>query len=157
MGLVMLTGMAIMPLMMNAQANTNQQVADEIMGIVKAQWAAESADPGNLTEIYKNISDDYTEFNEAYATRIDGKSLAMRLDEPSGKSAERRVASEMLNAKVQVYGDVAILTYNYAGVTKNKDGDLKPNRAKSTRVYAKQNGKWKLVHGNFAADPLPEN
>ena len=63
----------------------------------------------------------------------------------------------MLNPKVQVYGDVAILTYNFAGVVKNKDGELKPSRAKSTRVYAKQGGKWKLVHANFAADPLPND
>ena len=63
----------------------------------------------------------------------------------------------MLNPKVQVYGDVAILTYNFAGVEKDKDGETKPTRAKSTRVYAKINGKWKLVHANFASDPLPKD
>ena len=152
----MLSSMAILPSTIYAQANANQQIADEIMGIVKAQWAAEIADPGNLTESYKNIADDYTEFNGTYATRLDGKSLVMRLDEPSGKAPGRTVAAEMLNAKVQVYGEVAILTYNFAGITKNKDGEMKPVRAKSTRVYAKQGGKWKLVHGNFAADPIPE-
>ena len=39
-----------------AQANTNQQIADEIIGIVKAQWAAEIADPGNVAEQFKNIA-----------------------------------------------------------------------------------------------------
>ncbi len=67
------------------------------------------------------------------------------------------MASEMLNPKVQVYGDVAILSYNYAGVFKNKDNEMEPSRAKSTRVYAQQGGKWKLVHANFAPDPLPKN
>ena len=66
------------------------------------------------------------------------------------------MASEMLNPKVQVYGDAAILTYNYAGVSKNKDNEMKPVRAKSTRVYVKQGGSWKLVHANFAPDPLPK-
>ena len=33
----------------------------------------------------------------------------------------------MANAKVQVYGDVAILSYNYVGSTKNKDGEIEPN------------------------------
>jgi ketosteroid isomerase-like protein len=56
-----------------------------------------------------------------------------------------------------VYGDVAILSYNYAGVASNKDGVVEPVRAKSTRVYAKQGGSWKLVHANFAADPMPGN
>lgn len=137
--------------------NTNQQIADEIIGMVKAQWAAQAVDPGNVTEIFKNVADDYTEFNGQYSTRIDGKSVSMSLAEPAGKSPARRVAAEMLNPKVQVYGDAAILTYNFAGVIKNKDGELKPFRAKSTRVYAKQGGKWKLVHSNFAADPMPEN
>jgi ketosteroid isomerase-like protein len=61
----------------------------------------------------------------------------------------------MVNEKVQVYGDVAILTYNYVGATKNKDGQVEPARAKSTRVYVKQGGRWMLVHANFGADPLP--
>lgn len=63
----MFSSMAILPSTTYAQANANQQIADEIMGIVKAQWAAEIADPGNLTESYKNISDDYTEFNGTMA------------------------------------------------------------------------------------------
>ena len=33
---------------------------------------------------------------------------------------------------------------------------ITPNRAKSTRVFAKLNGKWMMVHANFAADPLPK-
>ena len=156
-GLVMLTCIAITPSTIYAQANTNQQTTDEIIGIVKAQWAAEIDDPANIAEQFKNIADDYTEFNGDYATRIEGKSLSMRLSEPSGKDPNRTAAAEMLNPKVQVYGDVAILTYNYAGVSRNKDGETKPVRAKSTRVYAKQSGKWKLVHANFAPDPLPKN
>lgn len=154
-GLVVL-GMTFFSLTAKAQT-TNQQVADEIMNMVKAHWAADIADPTNAAEINKNTADDYTEFNPAYSTRIDGKATGMRLAEASSKDPNRRVAAEMLNPKVQVYGDVAILTYNYAGVTKNKDGETKPSRAKSTRVYAKIAGKWKLVHGNFASDPMPKD
>ena len=139
-----------------AQGN-NQQIADEVMNMVKAQWAAQAADPTNMAEIDKNSADDYTEFNPSYATRVDGKALSSRLGEATGKDPSRRLAAEMLNPKVQVYGDVAILTYNFAGVEKDKDGETKPTRAKSTRVYAKINGKWKLVHANFASDPLPKD
>ena len=157
LGFVMLMGI-ILPLSISySQTNTNQQVADEIMGMVKAQWAAQAADPGNTAEIYKNVADDYTEFNGDYSTRVDGKNVAMRFAEPAGTAPGRRVAAEMLNPKVQVYGDVAILSYNFAGLNKNKDGELKPFKAKSTRVYAKQNGKWKMVHGNFGSDPMPTN
>jgi ketosteroid isomerase-like protein len=154
-GLIVL-GMTILTSTSFAQGN-NQQIADEVMNMVKAQWAVQAADPTNFTEMDKNTADDYTEFNSSFATRIDGKALASRLGEASGKDPSRRLASEMLNPKVQVYGDVAILTYNFAGQVKNKGGEVKPTRAKSTRVYAKMNGKWKLVHANFAADPMPED
>ena len=35
------------------------------------------------------------------------------------------------------------------------DGDTKPARAKSTRVFVNQGGKWMMVHANFAPDPVP--
>ena len=157
LGFVMLIGVISTPSISFSQANSNQQVADEIVSMVKAQWAAEIADPSNMTAMFKDFADDYTEFNGEFATRLEGKSLNMRLSEPAGKDPNRTMVSEMLNPKVQVYGDVAILSYNYAGISKNKDGEMKPNRAKSTRVYAKLDGKWKLVHANFAPDPLPKN
>ena len=47
---------------------------------------------------------------------------------------------------------MAILSYNFVGVTKDKDGKAEPTRAKSTRVYVKKNGQWWLVHANFGAD-----
>ncbi len=81
----------------------------------------------------------------------------MKFAEAFSKDPGRNMAAEMLNPKVQVYGDVAILSYNYAGIFKNKDGEMEPDRAKSTRVYVKQEGKWKLVHANFAPDPKPKD
>ncbi len=153
----MLIGTIILPSNSYSQANTNQQIADEIMGMVKAQWAAQAADPGNVAEIVKDMADDYTEFNGDYSTRVDGKNVVTSLAEPAGKAPGRRVAAEMLNPKVQVYGDVAILTYNFAGINKNKDGELNPFKAKSTRVYVKQGGKWKMVHANFGSDPMTTN
>ncbi len=139
---------------MPAYADTaSPAVTAEIIGIVKAQWAA--GNQKNLVESQKNIAEDYTELNGDAATRVDGRALAARFEEALNKDPGTSVSSEMLNPKVQVYGDVAILSYNYLGYTQDKDGTVKPNRAKSTRVYAKQGGKWMLVHANFAADPLP--
>ena len=75
----MLTGISCFPFFTNAQAN--QAVADEIIKIVKAQWAAEIADPTNVAEHLKTFADDYTEFNGDYATRLEGKALITRLSE----------------------------------------------------------------------------
>jgi ketosteroid isomerase-like protein len=36
------------------------------------------------------------------------------------------------------------------GAVQNADGTISQTTAKSTRVYAKQNGDWMLVHANFA-------
>jgi ketosteroid isomerase-like protein len=58
--------------------------------------------------------------------------------------------SDMQNGRVQVYGDTAILTYNFAGLRRGADGKVVPSLAKSSRVYVKQSGKWMLVHANFA-------
>lgn len=60
------------------------------------------------------------------------------------------VYSDMQNARVQVYGDTAILTYNFAGIRKDASGKTSANTAKSTRVYVKMGNEWKLVHANFA-------
>ncbi|MGA8212820.1 MAG: hypothetical protein WB799_04460 [Candidatus Sulfotelmatobacter sp.] len=56
------------------------------------------------------------------------------------------MVTEIINPKVQVYGDTAILTYNFAGLRQAKDGKIEPDTAKVTRVYVKQTGKWMLVH-----------
>src|SRR5213594_4469164 len=143
---------------MNASAQqADQATADAVIAMVKAQWAAEIKDPTNVAEQMKDASDDYTEFNGDYATRLDGKSMNSRLAEASGKESGKTIASEMANPKVQVYnGNVAVLTYNYVGLTQDKDGKTEPTRAKSTRVFVKKDNKWTLVHANFGADPLPK-
>ena len=144
---------------MNVSAQqADQATADAVIATVKAQWAADIKDPTNVAEQSKDQSDDYTELNGQYATRLDGKSINSRLAEAAAKGSEKRTAAEMLNPKVQVYnGNVAILTYNYAGLTQDKDGKTTPARAKSTRVFVKKGDKWTLVHANFAADPLPKS
>jgi len=137
-----------------AQKDTNAAVAGEVIALAKAQWAAENATPPNVTEDFSSIADDYSEFNGDYSTRLDGKPLNLRLAEAGNKATGRTIVSEMANPRVQVYGDCAILSYNFVGMTIDKDGKTEPSRAKSTRVYCKIDGKWKLVHANFAPDPL---
>src|SRR4026208_263565 len=97
----------------NASAQqADQATSDAVIAMVRAQWAAEIKDPTNVAEQTKDASDDYTEFNGDYATRLDGKTMNSRLAEATGKASGKTVAAEMANPKVQVYnGNVAILTY----------------------------------------------
>jgi ketosteroid isomerase-like protein len=142
----------------NASAQqADQATTDAIIAMTKAQWASEIKDPTNVTEQTKDMSEDYTEFNGQYATRLDGKAMNSRMTEAAGKDSGKTISAEMANPKVQVYnGNVAILTYNYVGLTQDKDGKTTADRAKSTRVFTKKDNKWMLVHANFAADPMPK-
>ncbi len=156
--LVLIASVCCTAFAMNASAQqADQATADAVIAMVKAQWAAEIKDPTSVTEQMKDASDDYTEFNGQYATRLDGKAMNSRLAEAAGKDSGKTIAAEMANPKVQVYdGNVAILTYNYVGLTLGKDGKTEPQRAKSTRVFVKKDNKWTMVHANFGADPVPK-
>jgi ketosteroid isomerase-like protein len=143
--LMVFVGIAVLSLSVFAAHHT---VADQVIAVTKAQWAAEMRK--DVDAAMKNVADDYTEFNPDYPTRLDGKAMNVRLSEAFNSGSGDTVAAEMANPKVQVYGDVAILTYNYIGAAKNKDGEIESVKAKSTRVYVKQDGQWMLVHANFA-------
>ena len=137
-----------------AWAADDPRVAAEIMALARAQWASEISGQPPAQQM-ASLADDYTEFNGDYPTRIDGKAMALAMNSipPSTKS----VFGDMQNPKVQVYGDTAILTYNFAGITRQADGKTQPSLAKSTRVYHRQGGRWMLVHANFAPVQVPQN
>ncbi|MFC5578302.1 hypothetical protein ACFPOA_09805 [Lysobacter niabensis] len=99
---------------------------------------------------------DYTEFNPDVPTLIEGKATAARFYEASLQGGDKGLVSEMINPHVQTYGDTAILTYNFAGMTKGSDGKIHNTFAKSTRIYVKQGGAGKLVHANFAPVITPD-
>jgi ketosteroid isomerase-like protein len=147
-----IAGLALMAMIAASgpvSAAEDAKVAAEIMALARAQWAAEVAGK-SVAEQSVATAADYTEFNPDYPARIEGKELADRLAAASISDGTKVLAADMVNPKVQVYGDTAILTYNFVGVGRDKDGKNSPGAAKSTRVYTKIDGKWMLVHANFA-------
>ncbi len=138
-----------------AQQPSDMQVADEVIRITRALWAADAQ--RDLSGAMRHIADDYTEFNPQFATRLDGKAISRTLTEAGHRAAGTTLVYDMANPKVQVYGNVAILSYNYVGVAQDGNGVNQTIRAKSTRVYVRQGNEWMLVHANFGADPLPGN
>ena len=137
-GLVMMSPMSVLA-----------DAAEEVIAITKAQWAAEIAEKGS-SDVMANVADDYTEFNSGVPVRIDGKALNNRMVEAGMQGSDKLILAEMLNAKVQVYGSTAILTYNFVGATKSTEGAIDNVLAKSSRVYVKGKDGWKMVHANFA-------
>jgi ketosteroid isomerase-like protein len=130
-----------------AAAKEDAQVEAGVIALAKAQWAAEMAGAPTAEQL-GSLADDYTEFNGDFPTLIVGKAMAERM--LAVPLDTKPAFSDMQNPHVQVYGDTAILTYNFAGMTRAADGKITPSLAKSTRVYVKDKGKWWLVHANFA-------
>jgi hypothetical protein len=129
------------------RAADNPQVAAEVMALARTQWASEIAGEA-MSQQNVSLADDYTEFNGDFPTLLVGKTMATRMGEVT--PYDKAMYSDMQNGRVQVYGDTAVLTYNFAGLRRGADGKVNPSLAKSTRVYVKQSGKWMLVHANFA-------
>ncbi len=135
----------------------NAKIAEAVIAMTKAEWAADIRDPSSVAEQSKDLAEDYTEFRPEYPTRLEGKDMYTRINTAGATGSSRTISSEMFNPKVQVYnGDVAILSYQYVGMDKDKDGKTETTRVKVTRVYVKRDGKWMLVHKNVGADPLPK-
>ena len=141
--------MIILGLILAAPTSAIADVADDVIALAKAQWAAELAN-APAAKVMETGADDYSEFNPQYPTRIDGKALNSKFAEAAEKDKAKLLVAEMANPRVQVYGDVAILTYNFMGAIQNADGTITQTTAKSTRVYAKQGGDGMFVHANFA-------
>ena len=129
-------------------------VAAGVMALARAQWAAERSG-GTTAQQLASLADDYTEFNADYPTLLVGKAMAEAM--AAVPQDTKPMFSDMQNPHVQVYGDTAILTYNFAGMNRGSDGKIAPATAKSTRVYVKDGGKWWLVHANFAPVRGPDD
>ena len=150
--------LALSALPLTAQATrsaSSKAAADEVIAATRAQWAAEMKK--DVAGWGRNVSEEATIFEAAYPTRLDGKATLQRIQEGAATGSDTIVTAEMANEKVQVYGDVAVLTYNYIGAVKSSDGKIAPSLAKSTRVYVRQGGQWMLVHANFAPVTAPDN
>ena len=153
LGILLASGASVLAQSAKPAAASNKQAADEVIALTRAHWAAEMKK--DAAAWGRNVAEEYTVFEGAFPTRIDGKAMMQHIVEGNFSSSDTLITAEMANEKVQVYGDVAILSYNYIASIRNKDGKVSPAMAKSTRVYVKQGGQWMLVHANFAPVTAP--
>ena len=102
-----------------------------------------------------------TYFDPLRDKRVDGLEALTALLEPikQFKGAITEPPYEMIDAKVQQYGDVALLTFNltnYGRVSGGPEAVLA--RWNSTQIYARMGQTWKLVHSHWSytkPDPKP--
>jgi len=125
-------------------ALTQEKVEQTILALEHKtldRWAA--GDPLGYSE---NSAEDVTWFDDIAAqTRIDGREeLRNYLTSLVGKYPPHTY--QIVDPKVQVYGDIAICTLHY-----NPTINGEPETPwKATDVYRLTNGKWCLVHANWS-------
>ena len=139
---------AVLALTVAAGGPYDKQTAQEVIAITKAEWAAGMAK--NTSAALKNVANDCTMFTPDFPSRINGKEAIYNLTEAEAAGTGSLILAEMSNEHVQTYGNVAVLSYNFMGMSRDKAGNTEPIAAKSSRVYVKENGQWWLVHANFA-------
>lgn len=98
---------------------------------------------------YINIcADDVTwfDFNPGPQPRIDGLEAVRNYVTPLASEVPPHTY-ELLDPKVQVYGDTAVLTFHWRGTT--TDGQPLPEW-KATSVYVWEDGAWRMVHSHWS-------
>ena len=105
------------------------------------RWS--KTDPFGYLKFY---ADDVVYFDHLTETRLDGiAAVKDHFRQFEGKVNVPR--SEMPNPKVQLYGNIAVLTYNWH--TFSSDGKL-TSRWNATKVYRCSDDQWKVIHGNWS-------
>ncbi len=129
----------------NASEKSNtEEVKDQIIAMEKdalQRW--NNGDPSGYLKIYGK---EITYFDENTIIRLDGYSTLEKLYEPI-KGKIRNARFEMIKPKVQLYGNVGVLTFNL--ITYSDEGKV-TSRWNSTEVYSKIDGVWKIIHSHWS-------
>jgi len=106
-----------------------------------------NGDPKGYLELY---APEVTYFDPSREKRVDGLETMTQLLNPiTGKVKIDR--TEMLNPKVQHYGDIATLSYNLVNYIKQPDGTERVlNKWNNTEVFRKIDGAWKIIHSHWS-------
>lgn len=118
-------------------------VAHEVIDMECAalvRWG--QGDPSGFLEI---CAPEVVYFDPGLERRIDGlEALTDYYERIRGSVRFDRF--ELLNPLVQVAGDVAILTFNYASYA----GDGVPSRWNCTEVYRRAGGTWEIIQSHWS-------
>ena len=124
-----------------------ERIKDTVLALERAaldRWG--KGDPDGYLEI---SAPEVTYFDPFVKQRVDGIDSLRAWYEPI-RGKIRIDSDEIIDPRVQVIGDAAILTIQY--VSKGSEGAKRWN---CTEVYRRLGGEWKIVHTHwsFAQDP----
>jgi len=116
--------------------------AQRIIQIERDAW--EALRSKDLAAIGNYFADDVSIFEYGQAYRIQGKAEVLRgIETWLGDSTIR--SYQILDPKVQVLGDTAILSYYFTDTVVTAGREM-PHSGKLTVVFAKEGGAWKALH-----------
>jgi uncharacterized protein (TIGR02246 family) len=136
-------------LLTSCMKTTTGNPSEEIIAMEKAaldRWG--KGDPQGVLDIY---APEIAYFDPFQEKRIDGIEAMKKLYAAmAGKI--RIVRYDMIDPKVQWHGDVAVLTYNLVDDMLQQPGGPGKVRFRwnSTQVYARVDGKWRVVHAHWS-------
>jgi ketosteroid isomerase-like protein len=134
-------------LLIGCSQNDQQSVAELI--IAKEKMILDEWGKGHTMIFPQNSAAEITYFDPSLEKRIDGIQEFTELL----KAIENKFTIEkyeMLDPKVQVHGEVAVLSYNLVDYSKNPEGVEQKFLWNSTEVYKKIDGDWKIIHSHWS-------
>ena len=144
-----LTVLAFAALFASVYAATSEKnAAAQIIELERGaldRWG--KGDPGGYQEIY---APEVTYFDPMQDKRIDSLDAIKAMQAPiKGKIRVDRY--DMIDPKVQHYGDIAVLTFNLLSYRTGADGkETVVGRWNSTEVYRATGGTWRIIHVHWS-------
>jgi ketosteroid isomerase-like protein len=131
----------------NHMSIPQNDVAEKIIAMERAaldRWG--KGDPWGFTEI---SADEVTYYDPTTQRRLDGlEALRKFYAAIEGKISIQRYA--MINPKVQIHGDTALLTFNLIDYIPTSEGSTREEYWNSTQVYSRMDGEWKIIHTHWS-------
>jgi hypothetical protein len=123
-------------------------VEDRLIALEEAaldRWR--QGDPGGFLEL---IADDYTYFDDLRDERVDGKEAITAIyEELRGKIVFPRF--ELIQPRAQVFGDLAVLTFNFRSFgPKDVGAEQVTSNWHTTEVFARQGPEWRLISTHWS-------
>ena len=116
----------------------------EIIAMEKAmldRWGT-----GDTDSFLELAAPEITYFDPSLSKRLDGREAFDKFLAPL-KGTFRVPKYEMIDPRVQVYGQAAVLSYNMVDYDEAGTNAFRMN---VTEVYARLDARWKLVHSHFS-------
>jgi thiosulfate/3-mercaptopyruvate sulfurtransferase len=117
------------------------QEQDQVWATVQELWRLSSA--LELDAWFSKVSEDYRGWS-ILDTTPRGKAR-WREEAQARFSGPRRVHYQLVPRAVDVHGDIAIVYYNYAAVSRTEEGAFTTSRGQWTDTFRREGGEWKLL------------